>query len=78
MQRSRCKKQASKCFSVYQDAEKGLLDHTQAAAGARPVSLEHDGVAVYSDAAERVKDACVSTHVKTTPMPKWEDFANFG
>ena len=66
---------ASKCFSVYQDAERALLDCTQAAAGARLVSLEHDGVAVYADAAERVRDACGSTHVKATPMPKWEEFA---
>ncbi|CAJ1378734.1 unnamed protein product [Effrenium voratum] len=66
---------ASKCFSVYQDAERALLDRMQAAAGARLVSLEHDGVAVYADAAERVRDACGSTHVKTTPMPKWEEFA---
>ena len=66
---------ASKCFSVYQDAERALLDRMQAAAGARLVSLEHDGVAVYADAAERVRDACGSTHVKATPMPKWEEFA---
>ena len=66
---------ASKCFSVYQDAERALLHRMQAAAGARLVSLEHDGVAVYADAAERVRDACGSTHVKATPMPKWEEFA---
>ncbi|CAJ1447808.1 unnamed protein product, partial [Effrenium voratum] len=44
------------------DAERALLDRMQAAAGARLVSLEHDGVAVYADAAERVRDACGSTH----------------
>ncbi|CAJ1412545.1 unnamed protein product, partial [Effrenium voratum] len=32
------------------DAERALLDRMQAAAGARLVSLEHDGVAVYADA----------------------------
>ena len=37
--------------------------------------MEHDGAAVYADAAERVRDACGSTHVKATPMPKWEEFA---
>ncbi|CAJ1451127.1 unnamed protein product, partial [Effrenium voratum] len=60
---------------AFDDAERALLDRMQAAAGARLVSLEHDGVAVYADAAERVRDACGSTHVKATPMPKWEEFA---
>ena len=65
----------TKRFSVYQDAERALLHRMQAAAGVRLVSLEHDGAAVYADAAKRVRDACGSTHVKATPMPKWEEFA---